>query len=286
MLNWQAFECFRENKLQALLNHPAVQAGLLPFIVALVAAESLQRLRLSGLAAVLGFGATVYVTHAFSTEALTAPHKIVLLGLAAPLGAILPAVFEGAWVRPLLAALGAAGALWMGWRIFEHQSYDRMALWAAGSAAYTGWLVFWTGKLHNQPVRAGAAGLALGLGTGIAALLGASATLGMFGAALGAAAGAYLLIHMLSNSYLPCGYVFTLPLALVSGLAGVLAVISAELPWYALIALAAIPPAAHYVPVSGRPALWVQSLLLSAAPLLLAAVAVFLTWRVAGAPPL
>ncbi len=272
--------------MQAWLHHPAVEAGLFPFIAALVAAELLQRVRLSGLALVLGFGATVYVTHTFSTEALTAPHKIVLLGLAAPLFAILPALLQGAWVRPLLAALGGAAAIWMALRILAHQPYDRMFLWAASSAFYTGWLVFWTGKLHNQPVRASAAGLALGLGTGIAALLGASATLGMYGAALGAAAGAYLLIHMLANTYLPCGYVFTLPLALVSGLVGVLGVISADLPWYALIALAAIPPAAHFVPITGRPALWVQSLLLSAAPLLLAGVAVFLTWRVAGAPPL
>lgn len=272
--------------MQALLHHPAVQAGLIPFIVALVAAELLQRVRLSGLALTLGFGATVYATHTFSTEALTAPHKIVLAGLAAPLFAVLPAALQGAWVRPLLAALAGAAAIWMGLRILQHQPYDRMFLWGAGIALYAGWLVFWANKLHNQPVRAGAAGLALGLGTGIAALLGASATLGMFGAALGAAAGAYLLIHIISNTYLPCGYVYTLPLALICGLVGALGVISAELPWYALIPLAAIPPAAHFVPISGRPALWVQSLLLSAAPLLLAGMAVFLTWRVAGAPPL
>lgn len=272
--------------MQDLWHHPAVQAGLIPFIVALVAAELLQRVRLSGLALVLAFGATVYVTHAFSLDAQTASHKIVLLGLAAPLFAILPAVFHGPWVRPLLAALGGAAAIWMGLRILQHQPYARMFVWSAGTAFYTGWLVFWTGKLHNQPVRAGAAGLALGLGTGIAALLGASATLGMFGGALGAAAGAYLLIHMISNSHLPCGYVYTLPLALIAGLIGSLAVMSADLPWYALLALAAVPPAAHLMPLSGRPALWLQSVLLSVAPLLLAGLAVFLTWRVAGAPPL
>jgi hypothetical protein len=272
--------------LQALLHNPAVQAGVIPFIVALVVAELLQRVRLSGLALVAAFGVTVYLTNAFSLGVLTAPRKIVLLGFVAPLFAILPTLFQGAWVRPLLAALGGAAAIWMGWRIFEHQPYARMFLWSAGSALYTGWLVFWTGKLHNQPVRAGAAGLALGLGTGVAAIFGASLMLGSFGAALGAAAGAYLLIHMLANNYLPCGYVYTLPLALIAGLAGSLAAMSTELPWYALIALAAIPPAAHLVPISGRPKLWVQSILLSAAPLLCGAVAVFLTWRVAGAPPL
>jgi hypothetical protein len=272
--------------LHALLNNPAVQAGLIPFIVALVVAELLQRVRLSGLALVLGFAATVYLSHAFSLGVLTAPRKIVVLGLAAPLLAILPALFQGAWVRTVLVALGGAAAVWMGWRIFANQPLARMLLWSAGSVLYTGWLVFWTNKLNNQPVRAGAAGLGLGVGTGVAAIFGASLTLGMYGAALGAAAGAYLLIHMLSNTYLPCGHVYTLPLAVIAGLAGSLGAMSTELPWYALIPLAAIPPAAHFMPISGRPALWVQSLLLSAAPVLLGAVAVLLTWRVAGAPPL
>jgi hypothetical protein len=272
--------------LQALLQNPAVQAGLIPFVVALVVAELLQRVRLSGLAPMLAFAAMVYLTHVFAFGVLTAPRKIVVLGLAAPLFAILPAVFQGAWVRPLLAALGAAAAVWMSWRILENQTLARMLLWGAGGAAYTAWLVYWTSKLHNQPVRAGAAGVALGVGTGVAAIFGASLTLGMFGAALGAAAGAYLLIHMLSNTYLPCGHVYTLPLAVIAGLTGALAAMSTELPWYALLALAAIPPVALLIPIAGRPALWLQSLLLSAATLLFAGAAVFLTWRVAGAPPI
>ena len=174
--------------MQALLQNPAVQAGLIPFVVALVVAELLQRVRLSGLALVLAFAAMVYLTHVFAFGVLTAPRKIVVLGLAAPLFAILPAVFQGAWVRPLLTALGAAAAVWMAWRILENQALARMLLWGAGGAAYTAWLVYWSSKLHNHPVRAGAAGMALGVGTGVAAIFGASLTLGMFGAALGAAA--------------------------------------------------------------------------------------------------
>jgi hypothetical protein len=133
-------------------------------------------------------------------------------------------------------------------------------------------------------VRAGSAGMALGFGTGAAALIGASALLGQFGLALGSAAGAYMLIQMISNSNLPCGRSYTLPLSLIAGLTGCLAVLTAQLPWYALIMLAAIPVLAR-IPVSEKLALWLQSLLLSVASLVCAAGAAYLTWRVAGAPP-
>jgi len=92
------------------------------------------------------------------------------------------------------------------------------------------------------------------------------------------------LIQMISNSRLPCGRSYTLPLSLITGLIAGLAVLTTRLPWYALVPLAAIPLAAK-IPVSEKQALWVQSLLLSVATLACAAGAVYLTWRVAGAPP-
>jgi len=272
--------------LQEFLHHPAVQGGLVPFGIALLAAVLLRPLRLSGLAVTLAFAATVYLVSGISFESLTGSRKIVLLGLAAPVAAILLGLFNAAWMRSLLAAAGGASAIWVAQRILEQQQLAHMFLWGAGIALYAGWLVFWMDKLHDQPVRAGSAGLALGLGTGGAALFGASATLGMYGIALGAAAGAYLLVQMVTNNRLPCGSIFALPLALIAGLAGCLAVLGAELPWYALFPLAAIPPTAKIAPVSEKAALWLQSALLSAATLACAAGATYLTWRVAGAPPL
>jgi hypothetical protein len=270
--------------LHELLQDPAVQGGLVPFGVALLAAVLLRPLRLSGLAVALAFAATAYLHSGFSFEPLNATRKIVLLGLAAPVVAILATLFNAAWVRPLLTAAGGASAIWMAQGILQRQPLDHMFLWGAGVALYVGWMVFWTDKLHDQPVRAGSAGLALGLGTGFAALFGASATLGIYGIALGVAAGTFLLVQMITNR-LPCGYTFTLPLSLIAGLVGCQGVLGAELPWYALLPLAAIPPVAHIVPVSEKGALWLQSILLSAATLVCAAGAVFLTWRVAGAPP-
>ena len=126
--------------------------------------------------------------------------------------------------------------------------------------------------------------MALGLGTGGSALLGASALLGQFGLALGAAASAYLLLQTITNSRLPCGRSFTLPLSLIAGLIGCLTVLTAQLPWYALFMLAIIPLAAK-IPVPEKMGLWLQSLLLSIATLTCAAGAIYLTWYVAGAPP-
>lgn len=273
--------------MQELLHHPAIQGGLIPFGAALLAALLLKPLRLSGLAVMLGFVAAVYLDHGFSLEfsSLKTAHKIVWLGIMAAVAAIPLALLSTAWVRPLLAAAGGASALWIALRILEQQQMAHLFLWGAGIAFYAGWLVFWMDKLHDQPVRAGSAGLALGLGTGLAVLFGGYLSLGMYTVSLGAAAGAYLLIQMITNSHLPCGYAFTLPLSLVAGLSGSYGVLSVELPWYALLPLAAIPPAAKIIPVSDKAVVWLQSILLSAATLACAAGAVFLTWRVAGAPP-
>jgi hypothetical protein len=60
--------------------------------------------------------------------------------------------------------------------------------------------------------------------------------------------------------------------------------LSAQLPWYALPLLAAIPLAAK-IPMPEKQPMWVQSLLLSFVVLACAAGAIYLTWRVAGAPP-
>ncbi|MBI3902170.1 MAG: hypothetical protein HY306_04405 [Nitrosomonadales bacterium] len=271
--------------MQELLNHPAVQGGLAPFVAALIVAELLQRLRLSGLAIIAGFTATVYLASDFSFEPLTASRKIVLLGLASALLALPLGFIKADWLRPLLAVAGGVAAVWVMQRILQQQEAASVVLWGVGCLLYVGWLVFWMDGLSDSPVRAGSAGLALGLGSGGAALFGASALLGQFGLALGAAAGAYLLIQMITNTPLPCGRSFTLPLSLIAGSAAVLAVLTAELPWYALAALSLIPLAAK-IPVPEKQGLWLQSLLLSFITLSCAAGAVYLTWRVAGAPPL
>ena len=223
------------------LNLPAVQGGLAPFAAALIVAELFQRMRLSGLAIIAGFAATVYLVSDFSFEPLTATRKIVLLGLLSA-GLALPLMLlKPIWLRPALAATCGAAAVWVTASILQPQELSPMLLWGVGCALYVGWLVFWMDGLSDASLRAGSAGLGLGIGSGGATLFGASALLGEFGFALGAAAGAYLLIQMITNAPLPCGRIYTLPLSLIAGLAACLAVLTAQLPWYVLPVLAIIP---------------------------------------------
>jgi hypothetical protein len=156
--------------------------------------------------------------------------------------------------------------------------------WGVGCALYVGWLVYWFDGLHDDGVVAGSAGLTLGFGTGGAALLGSSALLGQFGLALGAASAAYLIIQVVTNSRLPCGRSFTLPLSLLAGLIACQGVLSAQLPWYALLILGTIPLVAK-IPLPQSRAVWLQSLLLTAVTAVFAAGAVYLTWRAEGSVP-
>jgi hypothetical protein len=271
--------------VQELLEHPAVQGGLAPFVIALIATLLLRRVRLSGLAIVAGFAVTVYMVSGFAIEPLTTTRKLVWLGLASGLLALPLSLTNRSMWRTVIAALAAAAAVWMSLRILQQHATLEAVQWGLGGALYVGWLVYWMDDLRGSSVRAASAGMALGMGTGAAALIGASALLGQYGLSLGAAAAAYLLILVTSNSQPACGRSFTLPSALIAGLVGYLAVLTAQLPWYALPALAVVPLAGK-LPVSTRAALWLQAALLSVATLACAAGAVYLSWRVNGAPPL
>jgi len=271
--------------LQELLNHPAAQAGLVPFLAGLAAAELFQRARLSGLAIIAGFAATVYLASDFDFYPLNASRKIILSGLACAALALIIDLLRLRWVGPLLLLLGGATAIWTALRILQQQEPQLMLQWGAACAAYVAILIWGMDKLLDQePVRAASAGTALGIGTGGAALVGASGLLGQFGLALGSAAAAHLLIQLYTNQTLHTGRVFTLPLALIAGLTGCIAVLGAKLPWYALIVLAGIPLVARLAPIPGD-SVRIQSLLLIPLTFVFAIAAIYLTWRVAGDVP-
>jgi hypothetical protein len=286
-----------EVKLRELLNHPAVQAGLAPFLIALITAELFQRMKLSGLAIIAGFAITVYLASDFNIEPLTASRKIVLLGLLSALLALLLNLLQFRWFSSLLPLVGGAAAVWTVQRVLQqHPSHAVLfgvnvsgeyvaLLWGAGCATYVAILVWGMDQLSDkESLRAASAATALGIGTGGAALVGASALLGQFGLALGSAAGAHLLIQMISNQPLPTGRTFTLPLAVIAGLTGCVAVLSAQLPWYALPILAVIPFVAWLVPLPKTP-IRIQSLLLTILTFVFAGGAIYVTWRVAGDVP-
>ena len=74
--------------MQEILNHPAVQGGVAPFVVGLVATLLFAPARLAGLAAIAGFAVTVWLVGGFSFVPLTATRKIILVSLAAAVAGV------------------------------------------------------------------------------------------------------------------------------------------------------------------------------------------------------
>jgi len=125
---------------------------------------------------------------------------------------------------------------------------------------------------------------ALALGTGLSALLGATALYGQLAAAIAAAVGPRLLLHVLGKP-VAAGSVMIVPLVAVSALLGLGAVVYSKLPWYSLLVLALIPALARVPIPASMPRLLqtVVSVLIISVP---AALAIFLTWQETGAPPI
>lgn len=250
--------------MDSYFQHPAVQGGVAPFVVGLVVAAVLGRARLGGLAVAAGYMLAVALVTGIAFTPLTALRKVVLVALVAPfVGIAIDFVVRSGRTLVILIAL-ACGALtvWVFWSVLQHKPIGEAAPLAALAALYVAWLVAATTGLSGEPVRAGAAALVLGLGTGISAILAASALLGLYGIGLAAGAGAFLLWQMVTGRKLAAGATLTLPAGLAAGLFGAAALFLAKLPWYVLIVLALVPLAAR-LPVPGRFPIWAQAIALS-----------------------
>lgn len=69
--------------MEQLLANPAIQAGVAPFLAALLVSTPLRRTRWMGAAISVGFPVVIALTFGFSFEALTSMRKLVLAGLGA-----------------------------------------------------------------------------------------------------------------------------------------------------------------------------------------------------------
>jgi hypothetical protein len=262
------------------LSNPAVQGGVAPFVVALVVVLALRRFKLAGLAIAAGFGVTAYLLNGFDFVPLTATRKIILVGMAAAaVGVAVDGVARSARAAgvALAVAFGAA-AIWVFWSVLSQKAPAEAIAFGATAALAVGITVVLNHGLRDAPVRAGAAGLGLGLGAGIAAILGASATYGLYGIAVGAASGAFLLVQMVTNRTAAAGAALTLPIAVLTMLLAAGTVLLAKLAWYALVPLALIPLAAR-LPAPERWPIWLQAVVRSTGALAPAAMAWTLAWK-------
>jgi len=239
--------------LQELLAHPAVQAAVAPLLVGLAAAALLLPLRLSGLAAAAGLLAAVVLIGNFSLTTLTATRKLVLVAMAAPLlGVIVDFAFKPTRLTGMvLGVLFGVAGLWVFWTVLSQQSFAQGLRLGGGIAALVVWTVAVAMPLQRDPVRAGAAGVGLGLGAGVGAVLGASALIGQYGMALGAAAGGYLLLVMLLGRRVSAGASLVLCVSATAALLACAATLLAQLPWTAAAALGLVPLAVR-LPLPSR----------------------------------
>ena len=267
--------------MNELLQNPIVQSSALPFVAGLLAAAILFPLRLGGLAAAAGFAATVVAIGNFALEPLTVTRKIVVIGGAAALvGALADLAFKPTrFTGIVLGGVFAGATLWVFASLLGQKIPAEVAVVGAGLAGFTWWLVAATVSLHYDMVRAGAAGLALGLGAGFAAVLGASGLLGQYGMAFGAGSGAFLLLVMVLGGRVEAGASLTLTVSVLAALIASGAVLLAKLHWHALIALAMVPVLVR-LPLPRGPA-WTQAVVASVYGLVAAGGALAVAWLAA-----
>jgi hypothetical protein len=266
--------------MQELLVNPIIQSSAAPFLVGLIVAWILFPIRLAGLAAAAGFLAAVWMIGAFGLTPLTATRKLVVLCAAAPvLGVLADLAFKPTRVTiPVLGVLFGAGSIWVFWSVLSQMPAGEAALLGAGIFALVLWTVVFTVSLRDQAVRAGAAGLFLGLGAGAAAVLGASALLGQYGLALGAACGSFLLLAMILSRRVVAGLTFTLTASVAATVIAAGAMVLAKVPWGSLAALALIPLAVR-LPLPEKSPAWIQAFVASLYALAPAAGAWALAWQ-------
>lgn len=271
--------------MNELLNNPAVQAGVAPFLAALVVAASLRRGRLLGLAVISAFFVLVALTIGFSFEALTAQRKLVALAIVVaalvPLMELAPAPTRK-HLNVAIAAAAAIAGVWAVLRVLQQREAGVISLAGAAAGLYLAALVTSAQRAGDEPVAAAASSFGLGLANGALALLGASALLAQMGIAIAAGAGAVLLVLTLGRQVKPGGWTLALPAAVTCGLIGLLAVFTGSLPWYCLLPVLGVPWAARLAPITGRP-LWLGGALAVTAALVPALMAVTLAWFVTSA---
>jgi hypothetical protein len=272
----------RNPRVTDLLNNPAVQAGLLPFMVALALGYLLAGTRFLALAAASGVIVVLSLTIGLSLEPFTSVKKMVVVTLIATAIALaLEAASTGARrnIVAILAATAGAAAVWTLQRVL--QQMDSTAAWMVVAGAFALALATTGGAIiagGSSSLRGAVIGACLGWGSGVLALLGASALLAQLGLALGSASAAVALLQMLRGREAPLGWTVVVPAAVAAPIIGVLACATGELRWYCLIPLPFVALAAHLVPAGAFRRPWQTAFATGFAALVPVLAAVGLTW--------
>jgi hypothetical protein len=265
--------------MTTLLNHPAVQGGAAPLVIALVVAAIFARTRFAWIAILAAYATMVALTTGFVFSPLTAGRKTILVGLIAPIFGLVLDMLPRASRIVVTATSIAAGtvAIWIFMSILHQREGLAEVTMGAGIALFVAILVGLTLRLRNDGLRAGAAGLGLGLATGIAGLLSASIGYLLAGVSIAAGAGALLLTQLLLSRKLAVGFLGTLTFGLLTALFALGSVLLAQLHWFVLPLLLLVPLAVTLRAPEKAP-LIVRAAVLAAYALIAAAVPILAAW--------
>lgn len=237
--------------MEELLANPWIQGGLGPLVAAVAAALVFYPLRLSGLAAAFGFFAAVYLTGQLEFE-----KKLFLLAAAAALlGALVDLAFRPTRKAGLVLGLvfGIA-ACWIFISLIGRMPAGRIALLAMGLGLLVAAGVAFSVLSYDEPPRAAAAGMGLGLATGATAFLGGAKTLALWSFGLAAGSAGFLVVAVFLARGIVAGASFTLSIGVIG--AGLAATVTLQrgLHWYEAALLALVPLAVR-LPVPQRSAI-------------------------------
>lgn len=233
-----------------ILANPWIQGGLGPFVAAIAAALVFYPMRLSGLAAAFGFFSAVYLSGQLEFE-----KKLLLLSAAAALlGALVDLAFRP--TRKAGLVLGIAFGIATGWiflSIIGGMPARRLALYVAGLSGLVAATVAFSVLSHDEPPRAAAAGIGLGLAVGVLAFVGGAKSLALWSFGLAAGAAGFLAVAMVLSRAMVAGASFTLSIGVIGAALGVAVTLQRGLPWYHAALLALVPLAVR-LPVPQRSA--------------------------------
>ncbi|MFL6574293.1 MAG: hypothetical protein ACJ8G4_21250 [Burkholderiales bacterium] len=237
--------------MEELLGNPWIQGGLGPLLAAIAAALVFYPLRLSGVAAAFGFFAAVYLSGQLEFE-----NKLFLLAAAsALLGALVDLAFRPTRKAGLVLGLffGIA-ACWIFISLIGRMPAQRVALYAMGLGGLVAAGVAFSVLSYDEPPRAAAAGMGLGLATGATAFLGGAQTLALWSFGLAAGSAGFLLVAMVLARRIVAGASFTLSIGVIGATLAAMVTLQRGLRWYEA-ALFALVPLAVRLPVPQRSAI-------------------------------
>lgn len=267
--------------MDEMLQNPAIRSGVLPFLIAAVLSVGFRPLGgyAVGLAFVLALAVQLIMLvgiNIFPPKINT--HKVIVLGLAAAALGLARDILGGRAATWLAVSTVAAvsAIIWVVYPVLMRADASDRVLAFTGVVAFFIALFLSVERLRVLPILPAAMLTWLGLGVGGTALLGATALYGEVGIAVGAAAGGVALTSMFGVAP-RLGATLLYPGLWFSGAVGVAAAVFSNLRWYSLAPLvlipliAAIPMPEHWTPRR-------KVILLSIPMILLAALAVFVTW--------